>query len=263
VAGVELAGGEVLRARTVVATTDPRRTVVEWLGRSAPTAAAGMVRRWEARPVRYGYESKMDAVLATRPRYLAYDDTTLAALGVDDPLVPTTVVAPTIAEMAEAHRLSGTGAVARRPIFVVNLPSVRDPSMRPPGGGEILSLEVLWTPYSFNGGWADDAEARRWLAAYGELLVPGFAESVLRWRAMTPPDYETGFGLPAGYAPSFAGGPLAALVGKGRELTRYETPVRGLFLSGAGTFPGAGVWGAAGRNAAHAVLARHPTSRRA
>nr|MDT0667663.1 hypothetical protein [Micromonospora sp. DSM 115978] len=125
-----------------------------------------------------------------------------------------------------------------------------------------------WTPYDVSvagrngapaaggGGWSDGAEARRWLAAFGELLAPGFADSVLRWRAMTPPDYESGFGMPAGYAPSFGGGPLAALLGKDRELTRYETPVAGLFLSGAGTFPGAGVWGAAGRNAAHAVLAR-------
>ena len=51
-------------------------------------------------------------------------------------------------------------------------------------------------------------------------------------------------------------GPLhpAALVGRERELTRYETPVRGLYLTGAATFPGAGVWGASGRNAATTIL---------
>jgi phytoene dehydrogenase-like protein len=73
---------------------------------------------------------------------------------------------------------------------------------------------------------------------------------------VTPVDYERDFGLDRGYAPSFAGGPLAALVGRDRELTRYETPVRGLFLTGAGTFPGAGVWGASGRNAARVVQRR-------
>jgi phytoene dehydrogenase-like protein len=71
---------------------------------------------------------------------------------------------------------------------------------------------------------------------------------------MTPPSYEQDFSLTRGHAPSFAGGPVAALVGKDRELTRYATPVRGLFLTGAATFPGAGVWGASGRNAAQVVL---------
>ena len=62
---------------------------------------------------------------------------------------------------------------------------------------------------------------------------------------MTPDRYESEFHLPRGHATSFAGGPLAALLGRQPELTRYETPVRGLFLTGAATFPGAGVWGAA------------------
>ena len=83
-------------------------------------------------------------------------------------------------------------------------------------------------------------------------------DGVRRWRTMTPPDYERQFSLPRGHAASFAGGPLAVLMGRRPELTRYETPVRGLFLTGAATFPGAGIWGASGRNTAHVVLARQP-----
>ena len=41
------------------------------------------------------------------------------------------------------------------------------------------------------------------------------------------------------------------------ELTSYETAVRGLYLTGAATFPGAGVWGAGGKNCATVVLAHH------
>jgi phytoene dehydrogenase-like protein len=41
---------------------------------------------------------------------------------------------------------------------------------------------------------------------------------------------------------------------KDPELTHYETAVGGLFLTGAATFPGAGVWGASGRNCAAVVL---------
>ena len=78
---------------------------------------------------------------------------------------------------------------------------------------------------------------------------------------MTPDVYEREFHLPAGHATSFAGGPLAALRNDDPELTRYETAVPGLYLTGAATFPGAGVWGASGRNCATVVLA-HTAERR-
>ena len=81
-------------------------------------------------------------------------------------------------------------------------------------------------------------------------------ESIVDWRAVTPDVYEREFRLPEGHAASFAGGPLAALRSTQPELTGYETSVPGLFLTGAATFPGAGVWGASGRNCATVVLAR-------
>ena len=59
-----------------------------------------------------------------------------------------------------------------------------------------------------------------------------------------------------GHATSFPGGPLSAFLGRDRELTRYETPIEGLYLCGAATFPGAGVWGASGRNAALTLIKR-------
>ena len=71
---------------------------------------------------------------------------------------------------------------------------------------------------------------------------------------MTPDVYERDFHLPHGHATSFGGGPLAALRSRQPELTRYETAVPGLYLTGAATFPGAGIWGASGRNCATVVL---------
>jgi phytoene dehydrogenase-like protein len=47
---------------------------------------------------------------------------------------------------------------------------------------------------------------------------------------------------------------LAAFHNPNPELTRYETAVGGLYLTGAATFPGAGVWGASGRNCAAVIL---------
>ena len=89
---------------------------------------------------------------------------------------------------------------------------------------------------------------------FAGLAEPGFKGSLVDWRAMTPDRYESEFHLPHGHATSFAGGPLAALHNKNPELTRYETPVKRLYITGAATFPGAGVWGASGRNAAMKIL---------
>jgi phytoene dehydrogenase-like protein len=88
------------------------------------------------------------------------------------------------------------------------------------------------------------------------LCEPGLLDSIVEYRAMTPDVYERDFHLPAGHATSFAGGPLAVFRAKDPELTAYETAVPGLYLTGAATFPGAGVWGASGRNCAGVVLER-------
>ncbi len=260
VRGVTLTTGEVVSADAVVAATDPRAALVSWL-RDPPPSMVALSRRWELRPQHDGYESKIDAVIDRLPVYRDLDQGVLDKLGVDQPLIPTAVVSTSTEAMMAAHRALATGDVAERPMFLVNLPSVLDPSMRVPrtdgaAADHVLSVEALWTPYAVRGGWAGSAEPARWLEVFADLLEPGFAESIRRWRVVTPADYESDFGLERGYAPSFSGGPLAALLGRDRELTRYETPIKGLFLSGAGTFPGAGVWGAAGRNAAAVALRR-------
>jgi phytoene dehydrogenase-like protein len=252
VRGVRLADGTVLEAPTVVVACDPRLAFVEWL-RRPPAAAEGLVARWRDAPVHEGYESKIDAVVAAAPRYRAVDPALADTLGVD-PTEATMVVAPGLGAFERAHVLLGQGRVAERPMLLVNLPSVRDPALVPPAGGHVFSLEVLYTPYSLEGGWASGGEPRRWLEVLASLVEPGFLDGLGAWRTMTPEAYEGEFFLPRGHATSFAGGPVAALTGRQRELTRYETPVEGLFLTGAATFPGAGVWGAPGRNAARVVL---------
>ena len=253
VRGVQLDGGEVIETATVVVATDPRRAIVAWLDHP-PVAASRFVTKWVQRPVIDGYESKVDAVIASRPRYRALDDVLLARHGVEEPLVPTTIVSPSLAEMASAHSAMGQGRVAPDPMFFVNVPSVRDPTMNA-GGGDVFSLEVLYTPYGLRGGWQGSTEPDRWLDRFATLVQPGWRQTIERSRAVTPPVYEAEFNLSRGHAPSFSGGPLTALLARDPELTRYETPISGLFLTGAATFPGAGVWGASGRSAA-AVVAR-------
>jgi phytoene dehydrogenase-like protein len=242
-------------APVVVSAYDPQATFVGWL-KNPPPAAAPMVSRWRERPLEDGYESKIDAVMADLPQYRQVDERLAQRLGVD-PCVPSAVIGAPLRQMHQAWLDKAKGLVAERPNFIVNMPSVLDPTMQVagPDGGHVLSLEVIYTPYAVQGGWPTSQEPARWLSAYQSMVQPGWAAGVRRMRAMTPDIYESEFHLPRGHATSFAGGPLAALTGKDPELTRYQTPVKGLYLTGAATFPGAGVWGASGRNAAHTVLA--------
>ncbi len=173
--------------------------------------------------------------------------------GSDRTLGPTTMIAPGLADIDRGATLMAEGRVLDRPGMLVNVPSLLDPTMAP-AGRHVFSLEALFTPFSVVGGWADSPEPWRWLEVVSELLEPGFLDSIVDWRAMTPDVYERDFHLPAGHATSFAGGPLAAFRNTNPELTNYETAVEGLYLTGAATFPGAGVWGASGRNCATVIL---------
>ncbi|MEO6652959.1 MAG: NAD(P)/FAD-dependent oxidoreductase [Ilumatobacteraceae bacterium] len=250
VRGVALTDGTVLTAPTIVAACDPQRVFVDWLD-EVPRAARDLVARYAAKPVLDGYESKIDAVLTGLPTYR--DRAVIDALVPGaDMLAPTTVVSPSPAELALAHDLRHAGEVAERPTLLVNVPSVLDPTMQPHPDQHVASLEVLFTPYSHPGGWPTSGEPKRWLAVLDELMEPDTLH-VDRWRSMTPDRYESEFQMHRGHTPSYSAPPLHALIGRGREATRYRTPIDGLYLSGAGTFPGAGVFGASGRNAADAV----------
>ncbi len=254
VRSVRLASGEEIETRVVVVACDPRRAFVEWLD-DVPARARRVVARWRSRPITDGYQSKIDAIVAEQPEFSAISREAFARVGVAEPLVATTIVAPDLDGIVTAHEAKSAGRVAASPVLFVNVPSVLDATMRV-GDNHVLSLEVLFTPYSLDGGWANSKEPERWLELLAGRVQPGFLQSVREWRAVTPPVLERDFHLDRGHVPSFPGGPLAALLGREPELSRYETPIGGLFLTGGATFPGAGIWAASGRNSARVVLNR-------
>ncbi|MEY2582000.1 MAG: hypothetical protein QOE09_1849 [Ilumatobacteraceae bacterium] len=243
--GMVCTDGTEVTAPIVVSACNPHDTFLCWL-RDPPPQARSLVARWKAIPHDDGYESKIDAITDRQP-----------ILADGFPLGATTVISPSLAEIDKGWALMTAGQVLDRPGMLVNSPSALDDSLIA-NGRHVFSLEVLYTPYGLRGGWDGSSEPKRWLDQVGTMLAPGFVESVVEWRAMTPDRYEREFHLPHGHATSFAGGPLAAFRNKNPELTRYETPIKGLFITGAATFPGAGIWGASGRNAAMRILTHAP-----
>ena len=222
VRGVELAGGEVIEAPLVVSACDPRETLVSWV-KDAPPAARPLIESWRKAEVKEGYESKVDAIISAVPRLRSLDEGQFARLGVDEPAIGTMIVAPSLADIAAAHRLAEDGRIADRPMFFVNVPSVLDESMRV-DDNHVLSLETLYTPYSLRGGWETSHEPERWLQRLATLVEGDFESTILRWRAMTPLSYEREFNLPSGHATGFGGSPLSAMLGRHPELTALRDP---------------------------------------
>ena len=156
-------------------------------------------------------------------------------------------------------RAAAADALAGRPssdpALVVMTPTIADPTLAP-AGMHVVTLWSQWAPYRLaSGNWDErrDAEADRVVGA-AERWAPGLTSSIVdRW-VQTPRDLERELGLVNGDVMHLRTG-LDAIFWM-RPLPKWgrRTPVGGLYLAGASTHPGGGVWGASGRAAAAAVI---------
>ncbi len=169
------------------------------------------------------------------------------------------LLAPTRTHLRAAHGDFVAGRTPSEPAVLVMTFSAMDPTIAPPGRHNVTAW-AQWHPYQLSTGerWPDIAsrEADR-IVAQVERAAPGFASSIEHVHVQTPLDLESELGLRRGNVmhvemgldSMFSYRPLPELAG-------YRTPVRGLFLTGASTHPGGGVFGASGRTAARVVMSR-------
>ncbi len=139
-------------------------------------------------------------------------------------------------------------------------PSALDATLAPPGHHTVY-LACPNAPYRLRGGWdaAKHGFAERMIATV-EARAPGFRDSIRDIAIRTPQDMAAELRWP-GANPMVLDVSLdqLAFLRPTRLLATHRTPVRGLFVSGAGTAPVGGVAGSPGRAAAKAVLAAHGT----
>ena len=252
VKAVQLQDGGLLEAPTVIAACDPHNVLVNWID-EAPIPAKSLISRWRNEPAPEGYESKLDGIIQNLPTYKFMSELS-ESFKHTDLSQSTVIISPSPEKLKEAHVLKSQGLISDQPTMLASVPSALDSEMRADNGLHTFGLEVLFTPYSLNGGWQESKQPDRWLDIWTNLMEGDFRSQITKWRAMTPDVYERDFFMPKGHSPGYAASPLATLVGKSRELSRYKTPIKGLYLTGAGTFPGAGIFGAPGTNTAKTVL---------
>jgi phytoene dehydrogenase-like protein len=168
------------------------------------------------------------------------------------------ILAPTLDYMDRAFVDAKIHGWSENPIVEMLIPSVVDDSLAPPGCHVASLFCQQFAPVLPNGkSW--DAQSEK--AAADVILdtverhAPGFRASIVAQTRLSPKGLEDKFGLVNG---DIMHGNMSIdqlwsarpVLGHGR----YNGPVKGLYMCGAGTHPGGGVTGAPGHNAARAIL---------
>lgn len=256
VAGVVLEDGEPVLADVTLSNADPKRTFLRLAPPgSLPEAFVAAVARLATRAAYLKFYLKFHAALRELPDFSAF----FARLGrpLDPRYLAQVKLCPSPAALLRAWQDAQAGRLPRTPLLEVQIPSVHDPTLAPPGH-HVVSAWVLWAPVRpSEGSW------ETWRRAAGEHLIdrltayaPNFRRALVAWQLFTPADLEARLGLTDGNirhldlvpAQLFARRPLPGWA-------HYRTPLPGLYLCGAGTHPGGEVTGAPGHNAAQVVLA--------
>jgi beta-carotene ketolase (CrtO type) len=250
--GVRLASGEAIAARRAVVTAiSPQRVFLSLL-------ASDRVDPVLRRRVEHLQNDGTSVIKA----YYALDEAPVFSTCGDDGSEPTFrtasgMVCPSIgaadAMWADIH-------AGRLPATIgwmwCTLSTGLDPTMAPPGK-HALGLHA-WVPYELAGGrsW-DDAKEEMAMRMLGEYrrYAPNLDGKLIAWAARSPSDWEQVTDNPRGnnfhvdFVPHqvFGFRPLP-------ELSDYRTPIKRLYLSGAGMHPGPAITGLPGHNTARAVL---------
>ncbi len=242
-AGVLLETGETIVAPQVISGVDPRRTFLTLLG--SEQLDAGFVRRVLHLRQR-GMTGKLHLALDKKPAFRGVDEAGLAGR---------LLIAPSSEYLERAQDFIKYGEVPEAPGLEITVPTCRDPDLAP-AGQHVLSTIIQFVPHTPRAGWDSMRQGfLRRLIAMLEEHAPGLRDSVVAAELLTPADIEAEFGLPGG---NWHHGELAFdqffMVRPVPGAAQYRCPVEGVFLCGAGSHPGGGVMGVAGRNAAREVL---------
>lgn len=244
--GVQLETGEAIDAASVISNADPKATFLRlldpcWLD-------TDFVRRVD----RYrclGKVAKVHLALDGMPRFAGLEPALLGGR---------LVVSPSLDALELAFNPSKYGELPQQPVLEVTIPTVNDPSLAP-AGRHVMSINVMFVPYEAGSSAGDAAAARAQLQsrvmAVLEQHSAGLGSRVLACETLLPADLEREFGMTGGH---WHHGALAFdqffFTRPVPGAARYDTPLPGLFLCGAGSHPGGGVTGLAGRNAARRIL---------
>jgi phytoene dehydrogenase-like protein len=243
VAGVALSSGEEISATTVVSSADPKSTFLKLLG--SEHLDAGFVRR--VTQVRSkGLAAKLHLALENLPQITGLPQQALRSR---------LLVAPSSDYIERAYNHAKYDEFSERPMLEITVPTLADPGLAP-AGKHVMSVIVQYAPYTLKGSWDNQRQSfTDRIIATLSAYAPRLGESIRASELLTPADIEREFRITGGH---WHHAELALdqflMVRPVPGAAQYQTPMAGLFLCGAGSHPGGGVMGLAGRNAARQVI---------
>ena len=246
VTGVETQDGEIHNSYTVISNADPKRTVMRLVGaRHFETTFVRRIHHLRSR----GNAAKLHLALDGLP--------VIEGLSTDD-LGHRIVIAGDEHRVERAFNPAKYGEFSEEPVIEMTFPSVRDESLAP-AGKHVMSAVVQYAPYALQEGWTETSRKALLdtiMATIGRY-TSDLEHRVLESELLTPADIEDRFHITGGH---WHHGELTLdqflFVRPVSGAAQYAMPLDGLYLCGAGTHPGGGVSGAAGRNAARMILRR-------
>jgi phytoene dehydrogenase-like protein len=244
---VVLANGDELSARAIVSNADPRTTFLKlvdpidldpnFLLKSQNYRAAGCV-------------AKINLALSALPTFNGIEIDEVERLS------GRIQVGHEIDYLERAFDAAKYGDYSPQPYLDITIPSLNDPSLAP-SGAHVMSVHVQYAPYKLKQG---DWNSRR--EEFGDAIVdvlslyaPNLKVLIVQRQVITPWDLEQNHGLAGGHI--FHGEQSLDQFFMFRPIigwAQYRTPIKGLYLCGAGTHPGGEITGQCGANAAREVI---------
>jgi phytoene dehydrogenase-like protein len=241
--GVKLSSGEILKARLVISNADPRTTFSKLVG--APLLDTMFANR-VAQIRGAGVVAKLQLALSGEPEFSGLPG---AQLG--DRLL----IAPSMKYIEQAFNHSKYDEYSEHPVLDIAIPSLHNDTLAPEHH-HVMSVNVSFVPCQLEGGWQEQKKTLAYkVISQLTRYSPNLKSLIVDHELLTPQDIEEQYHAVQGHwhhgelsiHQSFMLRPLYGAA-------QYDTPIKKLFLCGAGSHPGGGLTGLPGRNAAKRVL---------
>lgn len=235
--GVALVDGETIHAPVVIGDLTPQG-LIRLAGAALPPAYVARLARYRPGPPSFKVDWALDAPIP-------WDAPEARAAG-------TLHIGGSVADLTNALRQQHAGSLPEQPFLLAGQQSLADPTRAP--AGKQTAWAYTHVPKGVD--WAAERErmAER-IEAQIERFAPGFRDRILARHILTPPDLTA---RNRNLIDGDVGGGSTALdqliFRPIPTLSPYRTPIDGLYIGSASTFPGAAVHGIAGAAAARRAL---------
>jgi len=243
--GVTINDDKILKAKNVVSGLDPNNTFFNLVGKANLDPSFQI----QLNNIRYrGSTARIHFALNELPKIKGLSENQMGTIF---------SIAPSIEYLERASDSVKYGQIPENPYVEFTVPSIINKNFSP-DGKHVLSATIQYAPYYLrNQNWSArlNEQLKQNTIAVLEKYIPNFTSQIESSLVLSPADIETRFGLTEG---NLNHGEMTLdqfmFMRPTMSTAQYKTPIKNLYLCGAGTHPGGGLHGANGVNASQAVL---------